>query len=95
MTNLEWNVLAAKFYEFKSEASKFGFYTPELNNMEHSLDVMRPFRATQDTQEKVETGFENHTQKKTEDKGADIAAWVFSKFSASPKYDEDDNLVTV
>lgn len=94
MTNLEWNVLAAKFYEFKSEASKFGFYVPELNNMEQSLSDMRPFRETQDIQEKVETGLESHTLKKTEDKGADIAAWVFSKFSVNPVYDQDDNLVT-
>ncbi len=93
MTNLEWNVLAAKFYEFKNEASKFGFYVPELNNMEHSLDVMRPFKETQDIQEKVETGLESHIQEKTEDKGADMAAWVFSKFSIPPTYDKDDNLV--
>lgn len=95
MTNLEWNVLAAKFYEFKNEANKFGFYVPELNNMEQSLEVMCPFRKTQDVQEKVETGLENHVQEKTEDKGADLAAWVFSKFSINPVYDKDDNLVTV
>ena len=43
MTSLEWNLLAEKFYAFKYEADKIGFYTPETNGMERSLSMMRPY----------------------------------------------------
>lgn len=43
MKSLEWCILAKKFFDFKYEAKKYNFYTPELANMEKSLLEIQPF----------------------------------------------------
>ena len=88
MTSLEWNDLASKFYSFKSEAEKHGFYVPELANMEGSLNIIRPYKDNKELHDKVSSGLVSRTQ----DMNNDIAAWTFAK-CAPPRYDDNDNLV--
>nr|DAK26713.1 MAG TPA: hypothetical protein [Caudoviricetes sp.] len=53
MTNLEWCKLAEKFYSFKNEAEKYGFYKPELSGMENSLNDICPFEKSEDIDTKI------------------------------------------
>lgn len=53
MKNLEWCELCNKFYAFKLEADKYGFYTPETDDMENSLYEMRPFEQRDDIDESL------------------------------------------
>ena len=53
MKNLEWCELCNKFYAFKLEADKYGFYTPETDDMEDSLYKMRPFKQRDDIEESL------------------------------------------
>lgn len=87
MTSLEWNVLTAKFYDFKKEAEMYGFYVPELHKMEESLSLMRPYQETQEMHKKTEEGFRNRTQKSDNN----AATWVYAK---TPEFDDNDELVT-
>ncbi len=88
MTSLEWNDLASKFYAFKREADKYGFYVPELAGMEGSLSLMRPYKDSEELHDKVSSGFVSRTQDKEND---DIIAWTLAK--CAPRYDDNDNLV--
>lgn len=82
MTNLEWSNLAGLFYAFKVEADRFGFYTPETNEMEKSLELMRPFHNTPDVDEKVKTLKNREESPKVEAAG-----------TKTPLFDEEDNLI--
>ena len=88
MTSLDWNMLAAKFYDFKKEADKHGFYTPELAGMEHSLDIMRPYQDSEELRKKTSSGFVSKIQGVVKD----IKSWTMSK-PVSPKFDDNDELV--
>lgn len=55
MKNLEWCELCNKFYAFKLEADKYGFYTPETDDMEDSLYKMRPFKQRDDIEESLKS----------------------------------------
>jgi len=88
LTSLEWNDLASKFYSFKSEAEKHGFYVPELAGMENSLNIIRPYQENEELHKKTASGFVSRMQSKADD----VKAWALAKFSA-PKYNDDDELV--
>lgn len=51
MNNLDWTMLAEKYYDFAAEARKHGFYVEELNRMEDSLYEMRPYKVGGDKHE--------------------------------------------
>ena len=53
MNNLEWCKLVERFYSFKCEAEKYNFYSPELKNMEYSLDAIRPFQKNEEIDDKI------------------------------------------
>ena len=89
MSSLEWNMLAAKFYQFKSEARKYGFYTPELEGMERSLELMRPYQESKELSQETR-GLVSKMQRKA----SNIKDWALGRFS-TPKYDDNDELVGV
>ena len=64
-------------------ADKLGFYVPELQQMERSLEECRPFAADEDILAKVR----NLSEKK-------LPQFDFSELATAhtPVYDEDDNL---
>ena len=53
MSNLEWCKLVERFYSFKYEAEKHNFYSPEIKNMENSLEAMRPFEKNEEIENKI------------------------------------------
>ncbi|WP_033169478.1 hypothetical protein [Selenomonas sp. ND2010] len=83
MKNLEWCELANKFYAFKSVADQLGFYVPELQGMEHSLELCRPFAFDAAVENKVRNLSETQLPKID-----------FSKLAVAhpPIYDENDEL---
>lgn len=83
MTSLDWNILAAKFYAFKLEADKYGFYVPETNAMIDSLYAIRPYASN------------NTLDKKTLELSEDAPVQLELNFDAAevPEYNEEDELV--
>lgn len=83
MKNLEWCELCNKFYAFKLEADKYGFYTPETDDMEDSLYKMRPFKQCDDIDQSLK-------ELSSEDQNIEI-----TDMRISPTYEDDDKLYCV
>ncbi|MCH3958693.1 MAG: hypothetical protein LKE51_04020 [Selenomonas sp.] len=83
MKNLEWCELTERFYAFKAVADKLGFYIPETNGMEQSLEECRPFADDQSVTEQVRSVREGSLPK------IDFNELLGAK---TPVFDENDEL---